>query len=287
LGEIRETLERIENVKKYRLPKNNFTYLGLVGVGILIFITFFVPFFSLPKPMEQSIMKRFEGSQPGHPFGLDSYGRDIFSRVLFGIRSSIVISVTGIFFALLLGTSIGILVGYKLGWYDIITTELINILLAFPAVIIGILVMVALGPGSRNVVIAIIIGIVPRFIRLARAATIEIREIEYIEASYASGASDWRIMIRHILPNIIGNSIVSATLWIATAIRIESTLSFLGLGVTPPNPSLGNVVADALPYLLGYPILVIYPCICILFAVLSFNLLGDGIRDYLDPRTPK
>ena len=163
-------------------------------------------------------------------------------------------------------------------------TEFSNLLLAFPTIVLGILVLVALGSGVFNVVIALTIAFAPRFIRLVRAEVLTIKEKNFIEAARAAGASDLRIMFRYILPNVIGTAVVSAALWTATALRAEATLSFLGLGVQLPYPSWGNMTSEAILYIFGNATLVLWPCLAIVFAVVSFNLVGDALRDYLDPR---
>lgn len=266
------------------LFKNRLTYLGLAGTGILIAIAIIVPLLPLDDPLEQSPVDRFAQASVSHPLGRDGFGRDVLSRLVYATRVSIGISLSSVTFALVLGICLGVYAGYRGGWADKVITEGVNMLLAFPMIVLGILIMVGIGSGIRNVVVAIAVGLTVRFVRLARGSTLVIKEMVYVQAAVASGASDVRILGLHVIPNIVGNCVVSAALWTATAIRVESTLSFLGLGVQPPSPSWGNMVADSLASLLSAPRQAVYPCAAILFAVLSFNLLGDGLRDYLDPR---
>ena len=233
-------------------------------------------------PSTQNILARFAGRAPAW-LGADEYGRDILSRLLYAaaLRSAIRWSVCS-------GSSPEVVLGVVASLSRRLSRPACsrdgNILFAFPTVVVGILVLVSLGPGSANVVVALAISFIPRFIRLARAEALSIMQRNFIEAARAAGASGLRIMARHILPNVIGTAVVSGALWTATALRAEATLSFLGLGVPLPWPSWGNLVADGMPNMFSNADLVLYPCLAIVFAVVSFNMLGDALRDYFDPR---
>jgi len=231
------------------------------------------------------MLSRFAASSPQHWFGADEYGRDVLSRVLYASRASILIAITSILVSVIIGVIIGIISAYRGGWLDAIISEIANMLLAFPTVVVGILVLVALGAGSFNLVIALSVSFIPRFIRLARAEALTVKERTFIEAARVSGSSDFWIIGRHILPNVAGTAIISGALWTATALRAEATLSFLGLGIQLPYPSWGNMISDGMPYIFSNPALVVYPCLAIVFAVVSFNMLGDALRDFFDPHS--
>jgi peptide/nickel transport system permease protein len=267
-----------------RIFKNKLAYVGMLGCLIILLIALLAPLIAPYSPSEQSMLRRFELPGAEYLFGTDQFGRDIFSRVVYGTRVSTYISLSTIIISLVVGSLIGVIAGYKGGWVEMLAMEYANIFLAFPTIVMGIVVLVAIGSGESNVIISLSLAFIPRFIRLARASTLSVKEQVFVLAAQASGVSDCAIMFRHILPNVIGSSIVSAALWTATVIRAESELSFLGLGVQPPTPSWGNMISDGLLYILGDPGLALYPALAIIFAVLVFNMLGDAIRDYLDPR---
>lgn len=264
--------------------RNKLAYIGITGCLIIIIISIFAPLIAPYDPTSQKMTNRFAGPSTEHFLGTDQFGRDYFSRIVYATRVSFFISVASITISLLVGTAIGILAGYKGGWIDVVVGEFTNIFLAFPTIVLGILILVAIGSGVGNVIISLSIAFSPRFIRLARASTISVKEQTFIEAARAGGLSDMTIIVKHILPNVISTSIVSAALWTATAIRAESALSFLGLGVQPPNSSWGNMISDALLYILESPSLTLFPALAITIAVLSLNMFGDALRDYLDPR---
>lgn len=263
---------------------NPLSIVGGIGCLILIVMAILGPLLAPHDPLDQSMLARFAPSSAVHWLGTDEFGRDVFSRLLYAARASLGISLMSVFLGLAIGTLLGLIAGYRGGWVDVALTELSNLLLAFPTIVLGILVLVALGSGVFNVVIALTIAFAPRFIRLVRAEVLTIKEKNFIEAARAAGASDLRIMFRYILPNVIGTAVVSAALWTATALRAEATLSFLGLGVQLPYPSWGNMTSEAILYIFGNATLVLWPCLAIVFAVVSFNLVGDALRDYLDPR---
>ena len=263
---------------------NPLSVAGAIGCLILVAMAILGPMLAPYDPLEQSMLARFAPSSLSHWLGTDEFGRDVLSRLLFAARASIGISLMSVVAGLAIGTLLGLVAGYRGGWVDVVLTEFSNLLLAFPTIVLGILVLVALGSGVFNFVIALTIAFAPRFIRLVRAEVLTIKEKNFVEAARAAGASDLRIMFRYILPNVIGTAVVSAALWTATALRAEATLSFLGLGVQLPYPSWGNMTSEAILYIFGNATLVLWPCLAIVFAVVSFNLVGDALRDYLDPR---
>ena len=220
-----------------------------------------------------------------HLLGTDELGRDVLSRIIWGSRASIEAGVMATLLAMLVAVPIGILGGYYRGKVDAVIARVTDVLLAFPFLIVAVGLAAILGPSLTNATIALGIGAAPALIRIARGETLALREEDYVRAAVANGASDGRIILRHVLPNMSSTLIVQATVLIPAAIIGEAVLSFLGLGVQPPTPSWGVMLADAQSYLSEAPRLAIFPGLAIFFCSLSFNLLGDGLRDALDPRT--
>ncbi len=259
------------------------TLVALVIILALVAIAIAGPAILPQDPLAQSFLSRSKPPSAAHWLGTDRYGRDTFSRVLLGTRWSLALGLGAPLIAGVIGTLIGAVAGFFGGWTDRIVGRLSDMLLAFPALLLGIMVAAALGPGFANLVGAIAVSFLPRFVRVARAATLTVRNEPYIEASFAAGQRPLRIILKHVLPNIAGPLVVVGTLWIATAIRIEATLSFIGLGVQAPAPSWGNIVRDGLTDLLGSPWPVVSAGAILTLCVLSFSLVGDAVRDVLDP----
>jgi peptide/nickel transport system permease protein len=222
-----------------------------------------------------------------HLLGTDELGRDVFSRIVWGSRASIEAGVLATLLAMVVGVPIGLVAGYYRGWIDPVVARLTDVLLAFPFLILAVGLAAVLGPSLRNAVIALGLGAVPGLIRVARGETLALREEDYVRAAVANGATDARILSRHVLPNMTSTLIVQATVTIPAAIIGEAVLSFLGLGVQSPATSWGVLLSDAKAYLGTAPRLALYPGLAIFFCSLSFNLLGDGLRDVLDPRTTR
>jgi peptide/nickel transport system permease protein len=217
--------------------------------------------------------------------GTDELGRDILSRIIYGGRVSVLVSISVVAGGGIIGLAIGALAGYFGGWFDrFVNIVLINAFLSFPGILLAIALAAFLGPGMGKVILALIITGWAGYARLARAQILQAKEMEYVLAARSLGASDARIIVRHLLPNILQPILVQATIAMAGAILAESTLSFLGLGVLAPMPSWGAMLNDARGHLLDAPHLVIFPALAIMFAVLAFNLLGDALRDWMDPR---
>jgi ABC-type dipeptide/oligopeptide/nickel transport system permease subunit len=223
----------------------------------------------------------------GHLLGTDELGRDQLSRVIWGSRASIQAGVLSTLLALVIAVPIGIVAGYYRGWVDPVIARLADVLLAFPFLILAVGLAAILGPSLTNATIALGVGAVPGLIRIARGEALALREEDYVRAAIANGATDVTILFRHILPNMLSTLIVQATVTIPAAIIGEAVLSFLGLGVQPPTPSWGVMLSDAQSYVTQAPRLAIIPGIAIFLCSLSFNLLGDGLRDVLDPRTTR
>ena len=258
---------------------------SLSFILLLILIAIFAPWIAPDNPMRQSIQAMNQGPSASHWMGTDGLGRDTLSRVLYGTRPSLALGIVAPLLAGIFGTVIGMAAGYFGGWVDRVVSRLSDVLMAFPSLLIGIMIAAALGTGFTNLVVAIAFAFLPRFIRVARASTMSVKAEPYVDASIAAGQPTWRIMLRHLLPNISGPLVVVATLWVATAIRIEATLSFLGLGTQPPQPSWGNIIRDGMTQMLGSPWPVIAGGVSITICVLAFNILGDSIRDVLDPES--
>jgi peptide/nickel transport system permease protein len=259
------------------------TLVAMAIIVAMVVLAVIGPDIAPVDPVEQSFLDAGHGPSADHWFGADRFGRDTFSRVLVGTRYSLLLGLAAPAIAGVFGTAIGMLAGFFGGWVDRVTGRITDMLLAFPALLLGILLAASLGPGFGNLIAAVAVAFLPRFIRVARAATMQVRREPYIEASFAAGQAPLRVILRHVLPNISGSLVVVATLWVATAIRIEATLSFIGLGVQPPDPSWGNIIRDGLTNLLGSPAPVIAAGGALTLCVLAFNIVGDAVRDALDP----
>jgi len=235
-------------------------------------------------PIRQVIVESFREPSIAHPFGTDQYGRDVFARTSYGLRVSLAVGVSGVLLGTFVGGVLGVIAGFRLGRIDQIIMRVTDGLMSFPLLILGLMVMAALGSGMLKLIVAIAVSVTPRFVRIARAQTLVVREKEYIQACRALGQSDLRIMSDHVLPNVAGPVVVMGSLWTATAIRIEASLSFIGLSVRPPTPSLGGMVREGFDRLADAPWLAVFPGLALLFMVFAFNLIGDGLRDWTDPR---
>ena len=216
--------------------------------------------------------------------GRDDYGRDILSRVLYSTRIALLVGVLSVVLGGVVGTTMGVFAGYRGGIVENLIMRLVDVLLAFPDLITGLLVMAVLGGGLRNMIIAIGIVISPRFARLSHGSTLTMREKDFVNAARSIGVGELRMLSRHIAPNILGELMVLASLWTASAIRIEADLSFIGLSVPPPTPTWGQMIQAGTVHLITAPGFSIFPGLAVLFTIMAFNLLGDGLRDVLDPR---
>lgn len=264
--------------------KNKIAILGLVFTVIIGLVAILSPFIAPHSPYEQNVLNQYD--PPGGRFflGTDNYGRDVLSRIIWASRISLLVGFFSVLIGMISGSFIGVLAGYFGGKVEATLMRLVDVGLSFPTLVLGLVVMAVLGSGLGKLVLAIGIAMAPRFSRIAHGPTLSIKEESYIEAAKAVGASPYRILICHIIPNILGEILVMGTLWIATAIRIEANLSFIGLGVSPPTPSWGNMVRTGVNHLMMAPWLSIFPGAAILVTVLAFNMIGDGIRDIVDPK---
>ena len=260
---------------------------ALTGLGLLVLVVglaVLAPVIAPYPSTEMHALDRFAAPGSRYLFGTDFYGRDLFSRVLFGFRTSLLVAGLSVVFAMALGSVIGVIAGYSGGTTDTAIMRAMDILFAFPVLLLAITIVVILGPGVLTTVLAIGIVYVPIFARIGRGPTLVVREQAYIEAARALGQRAWRIVARHVLPNVSTPIFVQATINLATAILFESALSFLGLGTQPPYPSLGLMVSEGRNYLEISPWPTVFPGLAIVAAVLSFNLIGDALQEILDPR---
>ena len=258
-----------------------------IGLGVLLLFAIvapLAPFVSPHDPNEQNLSRRLEGPSIQNLLGRDEFGRDILSRIIFGSRVSLSVGILVVSISLAVGVSVGIVVGYVGGWFDELVMRLVDVVLAFPGILLAIALMAVLGQSLVNVVLALCITGWAPFARLARGEALSMRERQFVVAARALGASLPRVVMRHILPNIISPILVKATLGMAGVIVAEAALSFLGLGVRPPTPSWGAMLNAGRAFILVTPHLVIFPGIAIMLVVLSLNFVGDGLRDLLDPR---
>jgi peptide/nickel transport system permease protein len=267
-----------------RLRHDRAAIAGLTVIGLLVVVAIFAPVLAPHPPNDQSFRLKLEAPSAEYLFGTDEFGRDVFSRVLVATRVALRVGLLPVVAALLCGVTIGLVAGYYGGAVDQVTMRLIDVLLAFPWLLLAIGIMAILGPGINNVIIAVAIVYVPAFARVVRASVLSIKAREYVEAARAIGQPDWQIMARHVLPNAWAPIIVQATLSIGQAIIYAAGLSFIGLGTQPPDADWGVMLASGREYLRDGPWLGIFPGLAILVTVLAFNLLGDGLRDALDPR---
>lgn len=258
---------------------------GLALTLLLVFLALSAPLLAPADPTAQNLPARLASPSAAHWMGTDELGRDILSRILFGARVSMLVSISVVLGAGILGLAIGSLAGYFGGWFDrFVNVVLINAFLSFPGILLAIAFAAFLGPGLGKVILALVITGWAGYARLARAQILQAKEMEYVLAARSLGASHARILVRHLLPNILQPVLVQATIAMAGAILAESTLSFLGVGVLAPMPSWGAMLNDARGHLFDAPHLVLFPALAVMTAVLAFNLLGDALRDWLDPR---
>ncbi len=263
------------------------TLVGLILVLLVISVAVGAPLITSQDPALQDASQRLNGPDASHLFGRDTYGRDILARVLFAGRISLTVGVGAVVLAATLGSALGLLAGYSGRWLESTCMRGVDILMAFPSLLLGLVVLAVLGSGAEKMLLSIGIVLAPAFARVVHGATLSLKQREFVQAARSLGASPARIVARHVLPNVIGETLVLAGVLTASAIRIEASLSFIGLGVSPPTPTWGNMIRDGAPVLLNAPWLSIAPGLAMLLSVLAFNLVGDGLRDLLDPRVTR
>jgi len=267
-----------------RLLRGHLAKVGLLVIATLVVAAVLAPALAPYDPTEQRLERMLQPPGGQHLLGTDDLGRDILSRVLYGARVSLLVGVLAVGISLLAGVSLGLVAGYRGGWVDDVTMRVMDGLLAFPALVLALAITAALGPSLRNAMIALGIVGIPGFARLVRGQVLSLRAQEYVEAARAAGLADGRIVVRHILPGTLAPIIVHASLRVAFAVLAEAGLSFLGLGTQPPTPSWGSMLNTGREYLEMAPWLSVAPGAAIFVTTLSFNFLGDGLRDALDPR---
>jgi len=259
---------------------------GAAMIVVLVALALFASWIAPQDPAHIDLPARLMGPSAAHWFGSDELGRDILSRIIYGARISMLVGTCVVATSLTLGLIFGSIAGYYGGFLDrFLNVVVMNAFMSFPGILLAIAFVAFLGPGLFNVVLALSIGGWVGYARLVRAQVMAVKEREYVEAARALGASDLRIIVRHILPNIIQPVIVQAAIGMAGAILAEATMSFLGLGVPPPTATWGSMLNDGRSHLFDAPHLVVFPAVAVMLAVLSFNFVGDGLRDYLDPRS--
>jgi peptide/nickel transport system permease protein len=268
-----------------RFRANPGSWLGVALVLAVVLSAVLAPWIWPLDPLEQDVLARLSPPSWEHPLGTDSFGRDVLSRLLHAARISLLIGVLAIALALVIGSAIGIAAGYIGGWFDSVVNGLLDVLLSFPTLLLGLMVVAMLGPSMENLIIAIALTELAPFARVARAPVLALKGREFVEAGRALGFSDLRLVLVHIVPNLVAEIVVVGSLWLAAAIRTEASLSFIGLGVKPPTATWGGMIREGFENILDAPWLALAPSIAILVTVLGLNLMGDGLRDALDPRT--
>ena len=267
-----------------RVRGNPTSWAGVAIIVLVVLLAIFAGGVWPVDPLEQNVADRMMAPSAEHPLGTDSYGRDVLSRLLHAARISLAIGVIAIAIAMVVGSAIGIAAGYIGGWFDTVVSSLLDVLLSFPTLLLGLMVVAMLGPSIENLVLAIALTELAPFARVARAPTIALKERDFIEAGRALGFSHLRLVVVHIVPNLLAEVVVVASLWLATAIRTEASLSVIGLGVKPPTPTWGGMIREGFENILDAPWLAVAPGLAILVTVLGLNLAGDGLRDAIDPK---
>jgi len=267
-----------------RFFANRMAVVGLVVVTVLIIVAVFAPAFAPHHPTDD-IFRGMRGVGPSweHPLGFDHLGRDLLSRVIYGARIALTVGLLSTLIAVVIGVVVGAVAGYFGGWIDEALSLLVDALMAFPLIALLIVLAAMLGPSLTTIVIVIGVTVWARYARVVRAEVMSLRERDFVIAAKALGSRDRRIIWRHVIPNVLTSVIVLASLQVGSIIILESALSFLGLGVRPPTPSWGGILADGRAFILRYPHIALFPGVMIVITVLSFNFIGDGLRDALDP----
>jgi len=267
-----------------RFKKNKMAVLGLAIVLFVVLTSLAASFVAPFSPLKLSLRNRIQAPSDENFFGTDHFGRDIFSRVLYGGRVSLLVGVSSVALAAVVGIILGAVGGYFGGRIDYAIVLIMDALISFPVLLLAIGMMAVMGPGVKNIIVALALVFIPTYGRVVRGSVLSIRQKEYIEAARNAGSGHLKIIFLHVLPNTMAPLIVITTISVANAILIEAVLSFLGLGVPPPAPSWGNILSDGRNFISQAPWLTIFPGLAITLSVLGFNTLGDGLRDVLDPK---
>lgn len=281
---VHDRVRRLLASRKARqFRQNKLNVIGLAIVVSILLAAMFAPFLTPYQPNEQSLENRLEGPSAEHPMGTDQVGRDILTRLLYGARISLQIGVTVVAISLGIGTAVGVTAGYLGGYVDESLMRFVDVLLAFPGLLLALVIAGILGPSLTNIMIALAAVGWTRYSRVVRGSVLSVKQQEYVKASQLMGTSRFRLVGRHVVPNVMGPVVVLATMDMATVILGTAGLSFLGLGAQPPTPEWGTMISEGRNYIQDAWWVVNFPGIAIMFAVLGFNLLGDGLRDILDP----
>jgi peptide/nickel transport system permease protein len=264
--------------------KNPLFWLGLMLLATIVLVAVFAPLIAPHDPLEQNIAVRLEPPSSEFLLGTDNYGRDVLSRLIYGGRISLLVGFVAILIAMTIGCTIGIIAGYVGGLLDQLVMGVLDVMLSFPALLLGLMIAAMLGASLQNLVVAIAITEIAPFARVARAPTIALKQQDFVMAGRALGFGPVRIMGVHILPNLISDVVVMSSLWMASAIRTEASLSFIGLGVPPPTATWGSMIREGFDNILDAWWLAVFPSLAILLTVLALNLLGDALRDAIDPK---
>ena len=268
----------------HRLSKSPLAMFGLGFIFLLVVCAIFANQLAPYSFAKQNLMHTFELPTAKHLLGTDEFGRDILSRLIFGARVSLQVGFIAVGISLVVGGLLGAFAGFYGGRFDNVIMRVMDVLLAVPQTLLAIAIAAALGPGLFNMMIAVGISAVPNYARIVRSSVLSIRGMEYVEAARAVGSSDLRIILRHIIPNSMAPIIVQSTLGVASAILNAAGLSFIGLGIQPPNPEWGAMLSGGRQYIRDFPHLTLYPGLAIMLTILALNFLGDGLRDALDPK---
>ena len=268
----------------FRLSKSPLAMFGLAIILLLVFCAIFAEMISPYDPTAQDLAHMFETPSSAHWLGTDEFGRDILSRLIYGARVSLQVGFVAVGIALVLGGFLGAVSGYYGGRLDNAIMRVMDVLLSIPQTLLAIAIVAALGPSLMNLMIAVGISAVPTYARIVRGSVLSIRNMEFIEAARAVGSPDLRIILKHIIPNSMAPIIVQSTLGVASAILNAAGLSFIGLGIQPPNPEWGAMLSGGRQYIRDFPHMTLYPGLAIMFTILALNFLGDGLRDALDPK---
>jgi peptide/nickel transport system permease protein len=264
--------------------RNRLSWVGLALIALIVLAAIAAPLIAPYDPLEQDIVARLNPPSAEHWLGTDTYGRDVLSRMIYAARISLFVGFVAILIAITIGSAIGILSGYVGGLFDQFMMGLLDVMLSFPTLLLGLMIAAMLGASLQNLIIAIAITEIAPFARIARAPTITLKQMDFVEAGRALGFGPLRIMGVHILPNMISDVVVMGSLWMASAIRTEASLSFIGLGVPPPTATWGSMIREGFDNILDAWWLAVFPSLAILVTVLALNLLGDALRDAADPK---
>lgn len=284
LAEVERGEEHAGRALLRRLWRNKTAVVGLVVIAIMVVVALFAPLLAPYDPLAQDILAQTQLPSAAHLMGTDEFGRDVLSRIIYGTRPSLEVGFIAVGIATVAGLIIGVTAGYFGKWVDNVLMRVMDVLFAFPDVLLAIAIVAMLGSSLTNVMIAIGVVYTPIFARISRSAVLGIASMQFIEAAQSAGSSHLKIIVRHVLPNILAPIIVQVSISFAFAILTEAALSFLGLGIQPPAPSWGQMLSGGRQFIYTDPLLSLWPGVAIALAVLAFNFVGDGLRDALDPR---